>query len=460
MIVSSIRKEFLEILHDRTMLAVLIVFPVFIMLFMGSSFGSVEINGLPVGVVGPTDTPFSSVLFGGLNESNAFKLQNFDNQEKAMESFRNGQLRAIIIVPENIDSELKSGSGTEIKIIIDNSDIALQEAILAAMSSVMQASSTNITQSYVSEAWQDLSGLNKSAGDLAEDINESKKRMQETKANLNDIRIKINELEIEKLEGSLENATAQINALNDFIGNDSLVEGSDEFLENASFALNESIVTIDSTHGKISSQIGKLDKTVNDLELAITALQTAKSTTSDPLTAAALDANIIALDSLKNSTMQQRNDAQTQLDELESLNETLYDFHGVLDEYTIVLSQAKQNQTAKIAEFREKISGLNSSLAETDDTITEMKALFGQINTTTNDIEGTLDEVLAQIGNVDNLISSLQGTVAEQTAKDPDRIASPLNVVVQEEYERSSFVDFIIPQVIAVSLLFSCFLLA
>ena len=82
------------------------------------------------------------------------------------------------------------------------------------------------------------------------------------------------------------------------------------------------------------------------------------------------------------------------------------------------------------------------------------------INTTTNEIEGTLDEVLAQIGDVDNLISALQGTVAEQTAKDPDRIAAPLSVVVQKQYERNSFVDFIIPQVIAVSLLFSCFLLA
>ena len=58
------------------------------------------------------------------------------------------------------------------------------------------------------------------------------------------------------------------------------------------------------------------------------------------------------------------------------------------------------------------------------------------------------------------LIISLQQTVNAQTSKDPSKIAIPLSVSVQAQYERQSFVDFIIPQVISVSLLFSCLLLA
>lgn len=88
----SIKKELLETAHDHTMLAALIVFPVFVMLFMGSAFGSVEINGLPVGVVGPTNTSFSSVLFSGLNQSDAFKLQSYDSEADAMTAFRNGEI--------------------------------------------------------------------------------------------------------------------------------------------------------------------------------------------------------------------------------------------------------------------------------------------------------------------------------------------------------------------------------
>ncbi|MBN1169987.1 ABC transporter permease [Candidatus Micrarchaeota archaeon] len=460
MIISSIKKEFLEIAHDRTMLGVLLIFPVFIMLFMGSSFGSIEISGLPVGVVGPTNTAFSSVLFGGLNESTAFKLQNFETQESAMESFRNGQLRAIIVVPADIDQQLRNGDGTEIKIIVDNSDIALQKAIVAAMSSVMQASSTNITRSYVSEAWNDLGELDKSAANLALSINESKGSMIRTKQNLENIRANIDDLEIGSLEESLHNTSLQISSLSEFAAGETIGNDSWKFLEDAEFALNESIHTVGDTHTKINDQIDGLEKTAEDLELSVSALKIAKNTTTDPITAAVLDANIAALDSLKNSTKQQMADAEQQLAELESLNMTLHEFSISLDEYSELVSQAELEQNTKIEEFQEKISRLDVSLGKAESTIKKMKDLFAQIDTTTNDIEKTLDEVLVQIGNVDDLIGSLQETVAEQTAKNPERIASPLSVVVQDHYARSSFVDFIIPQVIAVSLLFSCFLLA
>ena len=39
-------------------------------------------------------------------------------------------------------------------------------------------------------------------------------------------------------------------------------------------------------------------------------------------------------------------------------------------------------------------------------------------------------------------------------------LASPLSIDLQNQYVESSFVDFLMPQVIAISLLFSCFLLA
>jgi len=71
----------------------------------------------------------------------------------------------------------------------------------------------------------------------------------------------------------------------------------------------------------------------------------------------------------------------------------------------------------------------------------------------------TLDPAIAQDQSIENLIASLERTVADQTAKDPKIIASPLSVKVENQYVKASFVDFMMPQIIAVSLLFSCFLL-
>ncbi len=459
----AIKKEMLEIFHDRTMLAALIVFPIFIMMFMGSAFGSVEIQGLPVGVVGPTDTPFSSVLFEDLNKSNAFNLQSFDSEESAMTAFRNGKLRAIIIVPEDFEDALLKGEGSEVRIAVDNSDIALQEAILAAMGSVVQASSTNITRTYVSAAWDDLYGLNQSAAALAADIEESKAKMEATRADLLAIKQNMSALDVQGLEDSLADAALEVAQLQQTIiqQNDSaFLNKSEGFLENASFALNESIDTVGETHAKLVAQAEELNNTIITLDASISALELIKNQTSDPLAAAALDINIGTLKTLRNTTGQQAADAETQIAELEELNATLHSFRTALEGYTQELADAKSAQGQTFGEVIATLSALDDSFDDAQETVSDLKELFQMINSTTGEIDGTLGEVLVQIGSVDGLISSLQGTVAAQTSKDPETIAAPLSVKVENQYVRSSFVDFIIPRVIAVSLLFSCFLLA
>lgn len=462
-ILQSIKKEILETAHDHTMLAALIVFPIFVMLFMGSAFGSVEIHGLPIGVVGPTNTSFSSVLFSDLNESPAFNLRNYGSEESAMDAFRNGELRAIIIVPEDFEGALMAGDGSEVRIAIDNSDIALQEAVLAAMGSVVQASSTNITRSYVSSAWQDLYSLNQSASAMVGDINESKEKMGETKAGIAAIRQNISKIGIDELGESIKDARDEVAALQSAAEsgqNGSFINQSGKFLANASFALNESIITINTTHARLVEQEEELEDTLDTLEASIAALGLIKNSTSDPVAAAALDVNIATLQTLRNTTSRQADDVHEQIQELESLNSTLHSFGQELDGYSVLLAEAEANQSQLLGQMLGSLGTLNSTFSDAEETILELKGLFGQIESTTDEIDETLDDVLDQVDSVETLIGSLQDTVAAQTGKDPETIAAPLSVKVENQYVRESFVDFIIPRVIAVSLLFSCFLLA
>lgn len=462
-ILQSIKKEILETIHDHTMLAALIVFPIFVMLFMGSAFGSVEIHGLPIGVVGPTNTSFSSVLFSDLNESPAFNLRNYASEDSAMAAFRNGELRAIIIVPDNFESALMAGNGSEVRIAIDNSDIALQEAVLAAMGSVVQASSTNITRNYVSSAWQDLYSLNQSASAMVGDINESKAQMEETKTSIEAIRQNISGIGIDALEDSIKDAKDEVAALQEAAQtgqNGSFINQSGEFLGNASFALNESLDTITETHAKLVGQEDDLKDALDTLDVSITALELIKNSTSDPIAAAALDVNIATLQTLRNTTDQQADDVHEQIQELESLNSTLHSFRNELQDYSVSFAEAQSNQSQLLGQMLGSLGALNGTFSDAEDTILELKGLFAQIESTTDEIDGTLDDVLDQVDSVEGLIASLQNTVAAQTGKDPETIAAPLSVKVENQYVRESFVDFIIPRVIAVSLLFSCFLLA
>ncbi len=462
-ILNAIKKELLEVVHDRTMLLVLIAFPVFVMLFMGSSFESIEIQGLPVGVVGPTNTTFASVLFADLNQSGAFNLEGYHSEDAAMEDFRNGQLRAIIIVPEDFEDVLRRGGGAEVRIVVDNSDISLQEAILAAMSSVVQASSTNITRSYVLGAWDDLYELNSSASSLAEDIEKSKYAMEATREDLAGIRENMSQIDVGKLENSLDIASLEIAQLQVLIAEQNksgFFNDTHTFLYNASAALNESIDTVEDTHAKLVVQTGKLNDTVTALSASIAALEAAENSTTDNATAAVLRINILALTSMRDSTQQQMADAQGQIQQLEQLNTTLQSFRITLGKYEVQLSEAEQNQSVVLGDALASLSSMNASFGDARQDIEGLKGLLAVIDTTTAEAEQTLEQVLGQTAAVDRLILSLQDTVETQTSKDPETIASPLSVKVEDQYIRASFVDFVIPRVISISLLFSCFLFA
>lgn len=476
-ILSAIKKEVLELSHDRTVLLVLFVFPVFVMVFMGSSFRSMEINGLPIGIAGATNTTFASMLFSGLGESQAFKLRAFDTEAAAMEEFRNGKLRAVISVPDDFDQSLLSGRGAQITVMVDNSDLALEQAVVAAMSSVIEASSTNITRAYISTAWEDLNALNQSAASLAEDIATTRAEMEDTKASLAAIKQDMAGTDMESLEASMAQAVAESANLQEAIDaqkaalanasdrNLALLNESNSFVQNASSALNESIDAVANAHGNLSKQADELNDTIEELDDSILGLQIIKNTTTDITAKAALELNIAALESLKDSAEGQLNATEQQILELETLNATLQSFALQLSEYSVRIDEAQgmTNDTAAMEavldDASESLDSLNGSFSGAQVQITKLKTLMAGVNATMADIEGTLDGALAQTASVDGLIASLQETVAEQTGKDPGTIASPLSVKMENQYERTSFVDFIMPQIIALSLLFSCFLL-
>lgn len=474
---SALWKELLEISHDRTMLLVLVVFPIFIMLFMGSSFRVLEINGLPIGVVGPQNTSFSAMLLKGLNDSKAFNLQSYETESEALADFRNGQLKAIIVIPEDFETTLNKGNGSRIKIEVDNSDLALEQSVLAAMSAVVQASSADITKAYVSGAWDELGTLNRSAGKLGSDLEDSRKQMQKTKTDLQAIKKNMDESNLSAIEGALEGSSQGLSSLQGSLDaqremihnvsskNAQFFNDTDSFLENASDAVDKSIATIQSSHSALVSQAHELNHTAEDLTLSISGLKTVKGSVSDPLVIAAIDLNIMSLDSLRNSTIRQISDAKNQTAELEKLNATLFGFKASLQEYSAALSKAKtgmdsSGSLAAIDKASIQLAIMNSSLGSIRSDISRLKDTMEGVRGSMTDIEGTLDRALNQTSSVDELIASLQDTVEEQTAKDPNMIASPLSIELQDQYVRTSYVDFLMPQVIAISLLFSCFLLA
>jgi ABC-type multidrug transport system permease subunit len=208
---------------------------------------------------------------------------------------------------------------------------------------------------------------------------------------------------------------------------------------------------------------------VDSLTIAIEGLNALKgsgSGTCCDIAEGAIDLNILSLDALRSSTNSQIVQADGQIAELEELNVTLQGMREKLENYTLVVAQARNRSTGSgeileaLDEAEETLDSMGALFEEANEDVGELRALLGNVGEAMEEMEETLDEALEQAGSVDGLIGSLQETVGEQTGKNPENIAIPLSVDAQNHYKRGSFVDFIMPQVIAVSLLLSCFLLS
>ncbi len=480
-LLATVKKECLEILHDRTMLGVLIVFPIFIMLLMGSSFRTVEIKGLPIAIVGVGNGSFSDSIVTELGTSKAFNLINVASEADAAQALRDGKVKAVIVFPPTLDTDISNGKGGNIKLLLDNSDLTLEQTMISALSSLIRASSANITRTYVNSAWDDLHQLNSSAAGLAGKISMSQSRMQNTSAQLSQIRSNISSLDIRSLANTLDKMALQTAAMQSMIneqstrlddinlGNVRFLNASDTFLQSADNALATSLQTVQDTHAKLERQMTELNNTIRTLDNSIIGLNLIRgqaTNSSCGTLSGAIDLNIASLSALRNNAASQLNDAKTQREELENVNASLTNASASLALYRSQINNARSQNgdiimmRASLASASESLSRMNASLASARGFVTGLEGLLREIGTTLDMSERTLGDARDQARDAETLITTLNGVVAKQTGKNPATIAEPLGVTTESTYTRTSYVDFIMPQVIAVSLLLSCVLFA
>lgn len=476
--IESIKKEILEIKNDKTLLAIVLLFPIFVTFFMGGSFNKLGINGLPIGIIGKTETNFTKTVLAGLDESEAFNTIEFSSLENATDALENGKIKAIIEIPQDFENSINRGNGSKIKITLDNSDLAVEQSILAVLSSLIQASSTEITKEYVNGAWTDLEELNNSAQNALTNINSGKERLNRTFNELQNIEVEINSIQINQMQNSINNAQNSIANLKSFSNssretlltqkenNRIFLNSTKEFVINATGAVDQSIDLITNTTDRLRSQINSLnnsylalDATYNSAVLLRGQIQNSSCAVLTPT----VDLLAISLNSMRNTTLNQINDANAQLNEMRNLNTTLQNSKMQLINYSERIDRAinESNNSAiedGLNRLDLEIGTINQTLETSKTQIDRIEALIGSMKNTINQSKMTLNEAIQGSNNMASLVNQISEIVRVQTSKDPTKIASPISIELLDKYQRKGFSDFIFPQIISVTILFSALL--
>lgn len=117
-----VRKEFWHVLRDKRSMIILMGLPIVMMLLFGFALTS-EVKNSEVGVLDFSKDETTRLLIDRLDQSKYFSINKVLKSEGGIEeSFRRGEVRLVIVFPENFQTNLLHSNKAQVRLIGDASD--------------------------------------------------------------------------------------------------------------------------------------------------------------------------------------------------------------------------------------------------------------------------------------------------------------------------------------------------
>jgi drug efflux transport system permease protein len=120
-LVALIRKEFLQALRDRRMMAMLLAVPC-IQLVMFGYAANLEINHIDTMAVDLDHSEQSRALLSGLEADGTFRMRSTSEVPEAERALREGTSSLAIVVPRGFGRGLVGGEAVHVQVLVDGSD--------------------------------------------------------------------------------------------------------------------------------------------------------------------------------------------------------------------------------------------------------------------------------------------------------------------------------------------------
>ena len=120
-LMALIRKEFLQTLRDRRMMAVLLAVPC-IQLVMFGYAANLEINHIDTMAVDLDHTEQSRALLSGLEADGTFRMRATSDVAVAERALREGTASLAVVVPRGYGRDLARGVAIPVQVLVDGSD--------------------------------------------------------------------------------------------------------------------------------------------------------------------------------------------------------------------------------------------------------------------------------------------------------------------------------------------------
>lgn len=455
--ISIAAKDIRIYLRQRKTLTLMVLTPVLIMLIVGSVFSGGAERGLKevrLGVVG-AQTKEGSLVLGSLSREKIFSIDELNVSTSEMEALvRSGSYSAGIVLPIN--------QSTPLRLYLDNSKLQVAPVISTVFLTVTEKISFEITLAFIEELWSNLQRMEAQMDPLANEVRSVNTTINEINIDAQQIKGSMDSIDIAGLRVSLGEMERALGDMERDLGQ------SKTDLNNTRIELrrlNSSMGDINSESSELRDEMKVVVDNINATDQALFGLQTdleaVHNSTCGNLTAfdprcASIERSILQINSTRSL--------------LHNRTSRIVNFYENLN--TVAVSSAELQETIGAIDSRleaidismdsylSRMDGLRSDIRPIDKAITDLEDIRARITLTFQEVNRLTSEINR---NADELVAALEEskeTLGEVVARPPVAVVSPIVLDTLSVFAGKSYLDFLLPAITGIVLMFVCLLLA
>jgi ABC-2 type transport system permease protein len=136
---------FKQFFRDRTAVFFTIAFPILFMVIFGLVFSGSEDFSYSIGIVDNSNSQVGEEISQALHHIPVFEVTDGQLDEK-LEELNNGDLRAVVVIPADIDIKLNSGEPADLKLYYDPSQTTSSQIILSVLGETFNEINRQLTR--------------------------------------------------------------------------------------------------------------------------------------------------------------------------------------------------------------------------------------------------------------------------------------------------------------------------
>jgi ABC-type multidrug transport system permease subunit len=452
---SVIRKDLKVYVRHRKTLLLIFIAPILIMILIGSVFSGSSGEGLKnvkLGVGGGSGQ--GEQITRELTNSSMFIIVKENTTDPAVieEGVRKGKYNAGIFIPED---ETKS-----LRLYIDNSRIQIAPGISMALFSTTEKLSYELTFGFISTLWKNLAQMQSELKPLKDGVLQINGSIEGLNRDTRHVLVSLDDINVSELNRSV----AEMKNTLDIMKSD-LIRTADEINttrkelreldNNVSSIYNDSVELRDD----LKFVIDNIDSTDAALLGIQTDLQdTYNVTCTNPSTpqCVSIAGTIQKIQDTRALMFERTGRIRALYNNLANIAQKSAELHEKLNMTDIRLQGMQEsigNYTLEISNIHGDIKSIENAIASLENVKTRSTNVSIQMNSLASDMTNSTASLVSDIDRTGDVLG-------EVIARSPAVIASPIKLEQDTVFKGRSYLDFLMPGIISIVLMFVSFLLA